>query len=122
MRAKLYLSVTFDQKDEHLIMSSFEKELKSFCSKSCFGARVTLSSDSDEIDIDDLGESILHYCKTRTVPDLSTLDGRILAYLQVVPEYSDEGGLKVFLSSDLLKRLGEHGFGLDIHEQDGNRN
>ena len=122
MRAKLYLSVTFDETDEDVILRTYGNEFLLLCLKSSHQGKVTLSSVRDEIEFDDLGESILHYCRNLTMPDLHSLNGRVLAYLQVVPSSSEESELRVYLEPELLRMLGQRGFGLDIHQQLSDQN
>ena len=81
-----------------------------------------MSSVRDEIEFDDLGESILHYCRNLTMPDLHSLNGIVLSYLQVVPSSSEESELRVYLEPELLRMLGQRGFGLDIHQQLSDQN
>jgi hypothetical protein len=117
MLAKLYFSAVFEKIHEAYVNNSYLGLLNGCIAKVDKRRLLSISSNPDEIEFDDLGQSLLDYCRTVDMPDMSSLVGKVTAYMQVIPAIDDGDVLRVYLSADLLKILSERGCGLDIHGQ-----
>ncbi len=115
MKALLYVALIYRGSD----MSNISSGILSFLTgdrKSIKTGDTILQSPDIEIEFDDLGVSLMEYCRRINIPDFSVISGDYAAYIQVVPKTGHEP-LRVYLESDFLEFLSKKGLGLDIHAQ-----
>lgn len=117
MRADVYFCITAEPDDqikvERIIISEKIKIENIQESK----IRKTYASARKSIEYDDLGESLIQFCKEVGLPNISGVSEGVLAYLQVLIELDDLRDFKVYLGKELLEFLYSKGFGLDIHHK-----
>lgn len=115
MKADVYFSVTVE--------ASAQSQINDLLTKGPFSTAKAVKSENGvsyvsqkvSLNYDDLGETLLVYCTTEDLPDVSAIMPSALAYVQVLIDCESAQGVQMYLSQELMKLLSGNGFGLDIH-------
>lgn len=116
MKADIFFCISVESSDKIIIERILATENLNMTLSVDSHGKFNYSSQKITMDFDDLGESILIFCKKFKLPNISYVSHNVLGYVQVLV-YSIKNDVNFFISNELASILSRNGFGLDIHHK-----